>query len=107
MAFNWAATRKLVRTTVAETFGLDAQYRASDNSPSIPVRVRVHNKDVELEQDGFMRADQETWIWLLISEVPTPVVDASIYIESTGESFLVDRLKPGTDIAIPVVVRAA
>jgi len=107
MSFNWAATRKLARATVADTFGLEAQYRASDTSPSIPVRARLHYKLVEIEHEGFMRADQEIWIWLLIDEVPSPVVDASIYIESTGESFLVDRINPGTDVSIPVVVRAA
>ena len=107
MTFSWAAARKLARLTVADTFGLEAQYRASDTSPSIPAHVRLHHKDVELEHEGFMRADQEIWIWLLIDEVPFPVVDASIYIESTGESYLIDRINPATDVAIPVVVRAA
>lgn len=106
MAFNWAETRAAARKTVAEIFGLQAQYRESDTSPTQDVSVRLHNKAVEVEFEGFMRADEEIWIWFQLSEVPNPAVDAVIHVTSTGQDFMVERLLPATDVATPVVVRA-
>lgn len=107
MAFNWAETRAAVRKTVAETFGLQAQYRESDMSPSLTVSVRVHSNQVEVEHEGFMRHDEEIWVWFQLSEVSAPEIDAAIHIDSTGEDYLVERVLPATDVAIPVVVRVA
>lgn len=107
MPFNWAETRASARKAVAETFGLQAQYRESETSPTLDVSVRVHVKSVEVEWEGFMRQDEETWIWFQISEVPSPAVDAVIHIVSSGVDYLVERLLPATDTGVPVVVRAA
>lgn len=106
MSFEWAAQRKAARKVVAETFGLAAQYRAAENEEVIDTRVRVHIKEIEIEDDGFIRADTETWVLLKICDVPSPVIDGAIHLEDTCEDYLITRILPATDVVVPVVVRA-